>query len=111
MVQKNHETGKEREMRPPNKWKPPSAPIVPEGKTTVINVPAGSAGKVIQVPYPGVAGKFINVNVPAKARAGQAMLVPVPDISQAVSAGATPVPGAAVEEKKAGWCTGAKVAA
>jgi len=111
MVQKNQESGKERQIRPPNKWKQPSAPIVPEGKTTVINVPAGSPGKVIQVPYPGVAGKFINVNVPAKARVGQAMLVPVPDISQAVSAGATPVPGAAVEEKKAGWSTGAKVAA
>lgn len=87
----------------------PSAPIVPEGKTTVVNVPAGSPGSVIQVPYPGAPGKFINVNVPAKARPGQAMLVPVPDISQAVAAS----PPVALEEKqqKAGWSTGAKVAA
>jgi hypothetical protein len=109
MVQKNLTSGKERQIRCPHKWMQPSAPIVPEGKTTVVNVPAGSPGSVIQVPYPGAPGKFINVNVPAKARPGQAMLVPVPDISQAVAAS----PPAALEEKqqKAGWSTGAKVAA
>merc|ERR1719213_985753 len=75
-------------------------------------VPAGSPGSVIQVPYPGAPGKFINVNVPAKARPGQAMLVPVPDLSQAVSAGVAAPPAApAAKEKKAGWSTGAKVAA
>jgi len=111
-VQKNTDTRKEREIRAPHKWKQPSAPIVPKGKTTVVNVPSGSPGSVIQVPYPGAPGKFINDNVPAKARPGQAMLVPVPDISQAVSAGAAPPPAAAEEtQKKAGWSTGAKVAA
>jgi hypothetical protein len=112
LVQKNSESGKERQIRVPHKWNQPPAPIVPEGKTTVVNVPSGSPGSVIQVPYPGAPGKFINVNVPAKARPGQAMLVPVPDLSQAVSAGAAPPPAAADEkQKKAGWSTGAKVAA
>jgi hypothetical protein len=109
MVQRNAATGKERQIRPPNKWKQPSAPIVPEGKTTVVNVPKDSPGKVILVPYPGIPGKFINVNVPAKARPGQAMLVPVPPIDQAVSASAPAAAAAPAEEKK-GWSTGAKVA-
>merc|ERR1711862_1064097 len=112
LLQKNLSTGKDRQIRIPHKWKQPSAPIVPEGKTTVVNVPAGSPGSVIQVPYPGAPGKFINVNVPSKAHPGQAMLVPVPDLSQAVPVVATPpsiVP--AEKEKKAGWSTGAKVAA
>merc|ERR1711971_187646 len=107
LLQKNLGTSKERQIRIPHKWKQPSAPIVPEGKTTVVNVPAGSPGSVIQVPYPGAPGKLINVNVPTKARPGQAMLVPVPDLSQAVSAGAAPPPAAVDEkQKKTGWSTG-----
>jgi hypothetical protein len=111
MVQKNVESGKERQIRCPHRWTQPSAPIVPEGKTTVVNVPAGSPGSVVQVPYPGVPGKLINVNVPAKARVGQAMLVPVPPIDQAVSASAPVAAAAPVQEKKEGWSTGGKVAA
>merc|ERR1711977_393252 len=78
MVQINRDSGKERKIRQPKKWKAPSKPLVPAGPTTVINVPRGSPGTTIQVPHPRVKGAFISVNVPASAKAGQAMLVPVP---------------------------------
>jgi len=112
MKQINKDTGKEREIRPPFKWKAPSKPIVPEGKTTVINVPAGSPGTTIQIPYPGKKGAFIAVNVPASAKAGQAMMVPVPDEAMITAT------GEAHPDAKAGggggggggWSTGAKVA-
>merc|ERR1740130_1217383 len=64
MVQINKCTGKSRSIRAPNKWKAPSKPLVPPGKTTVVNVPRGAPGTTIHVPYPG-----------------KAMLVPVPDAS------------------------------
>merc|ERR1719199_1026506 len=79
MMQINKGTGKSRSIRAPNKWKAPSKPLVPPGKTTVINVPRGAAGTTIHVPYPGKPGAFITVNVPKSAKPGQAMLVPVPD--------------------------------
>merc|ERR1719454_531455 len=105
MKQINKDTGKERDIRPPHKWKAPKKPIVPQGQTTCINVPPGSPGQTIQVPYPGKPGKFISVNVPASAKPGQAMLVPVPpEDSAQVSAGGG---GGGVGE----WSTGAKVAA
>jgi len=114
MVQINVDTRKERQIRPPHRWAAPKTPIVPPGKTTVVNVPPGAPGTVIQVPYPGQKGKFINVNVPPTARPGQAMLVPVPPVSQAVPAGTTP-PVAEKEKaekgRSGGWSTGAKVAA
>merc|ERR1719163_1305037 len=78
MVQINRDSGKERKIRQPMKWKPPSTPLVPPGPTTVINVPPGSPGTTIQVPWPGKSGQFISVNVPASAKPGQAMLVPIP---------------------------------
>merc|ERR1719359_2353856 len=78
MVQINRDSGKERKIRQPMKWKAPSKPLVPPGPTTVVNVPPGSPGKTIQVPHPRVKGAFISVNVPASAKPGQAMLVPVP---------------------------------
>merc|ERR1712125_265544 len=65
------------DIRAPHRWNPPSTPIMPKGKATVVNVSSGSPGSVIQVPY---ADAFIKVNVPANARPGQAMLVPVPDV-------------------------------
>merc|ERR1719436_2269522 len=119
MVQINAETRKERKIRAPHKWKAPKAPIVPTGPTTVVNVPPGSPGSVIQVPYPGQPGKAIAVNVPASAKPGQAMLVPVPPISQAVDmgGGAPSAPPAAAPasgdpgNKSGVWSTGAKVAA
>merc|ERR1719401_1299101 len=85
MKQKNRDTGKEREIRPPMgrgkdgrqvHWKAPSAPIVPPGETTCVSVPPGGPGTVIHVPFPNKPGKFIAVNVPANAKVGQAMLVP-----------------------------------
>merc|ERR1719359_1888254 len=78
MVQVNRDSGKERRIRQPKNWRPPSKPLVPAGPTTVINVPRGSPGTTIQVPHPRVKGAFISVNVPASAKPGQAMLVPVP---------------------------------
>jgi len=116
MKQVNRATGKTRNIRPPRRWKAPSAPIVPKGKTTVVNVPPGAPGTVIQVPYPGKPGKFIAVNVPASARPGQAMLVPVPDESTATIVATPSAPaagGASVPPKSGGggWTTGGKVAA
>jgi len=98
MVQVNRDSGKERKIRQPTKWRQPSKPLVPAGPTTVVTVPKGTPGKKIQVPYPGVKGACISVNVPASAKAGQAMLVPVP-------------PTAPVRSSGGGWSTGGKVAA
>merc|ERR1719230_2004174 len=78
MRQVNSDSGKERSIRQPRKWKAPTKPLVPAGPTTVITVPAGSPGTTIQVPHPRAKGFFISVHVPSSAKAGQAMLVPVP---------------------------------
>merc|ERR1711865_1222184 len=87
MVQINKDTGKQRSIRQPRKWKAPSKPLVPAGPTTVINVPRGSPGTTIQVPHPRVKGAFISVNVPANAKPGQAMLVPVPPVDSIAAEG------------------------
>jgi len=110
MVQTNKETRKSRAIRSPNKWKAPKTPLVPPGKTTVVNVPPGSPGTTIQVPYPGKRGAFIAVNVPASAKPGQAMLVPVPDAPTSTGTSATGA-GAASPAPRSGWSTGGKVAA
>jgi hypothetical protein len=98
MKQMNKNSGREREIRPPFKqgkggkqvkWSAPPAPLVTPGQTTVVNVPPGSPGTTIQVPYPGKKGKFIAVNVPASAKPGQAMLVPVPPEESVIE---TPTP-------------------
>merc|ERR1719487_290482 len=107
MVQINRDTGKERQIRQPLKWKAPSKPLVPPGPTTVVTVPRGSPGTTIQVPHPCVKGAFISVNVPASAKPGQAMLVPVPS-EAAVAAIDTPTP---TKAGGGGWSTGGKVAA
>merc|ERR1719156_444844 len=106
MVQINTKTRKERQIRAPRNWRPPSKPLAPAGQFTVINVPPGSPGTTIQVPHPGVKGAFIAVNVPRKAKAGQAMLVPVP-AEAAVTASGAPVKA----NKSSGWSTGGKIAA
>jgi hypothetical protein len=107
MVQINKDSGKERKIRQPMKWKPPSKPLVPAGPTTVVTVPPGSPGTTIQVPHPRRKGAFISVNVPASAKPGQAMLVPVPS-EVAVTAASTPTPTKA--GSGGGWSTGGKVA-
>merc|ERR1719326_598550 len=68
MMQLNTDSGKERKIRQPLKWKAPAKPLVPPGPTTVINVPPGSPGTTIQVPHPRVKGASIFVNVPASAK-------------------------------------------
>merc|ERR1719450_230948 len=109
MVQINTDTRKERQIRAPKNWKAPSKPLVPAGPTTVITVPPGSPGTTIQVPHPGVKGAYIAVNVPRKAKVGQAMLVPVP-AEAAVTAHGAPVKAEA-KKSAGGWSTGGKVAA
>lgn len=118
MKQKNQKTGKERDIRPPYKWKPPPAPITEPGPTTCIKVPPGAPGTTIQVPHPKDKSQFISVSVPETAKVGQAMLVPVPPLGSAppaepaapAAAPAVAAAPAAAPEKK-GWSTGAKVAA
>jgi hypothetical protein len=132
MIQKNLETGKERQIRPPCSWngKAPSKPVVEAGPTFCVKVPEGAPGTTILVPHPKIKGRFISVSVPATARTGQTMLVPVPALVEEqptppeapspplapLPAGAGPAPAAAAAatadgKKKGGWSTGAKVAA
>merc|ERR1719272_2591941 len=112
MEQINKGTGKSRAIRSPSKWKAPTKPLVPPGKTTVVNVPLGAPGTAIQVPYPGKPGAFITVKVPKSAKPGQAMLVPVPDApAYATTAATGGRGGGACPAPSAGWSTGGKVAA
>merc|ERR1719199_2245820 len=109
MMQVNRDSGKERRIRQPKNWRPPSKPLVPAGPTTVINVPRGSPGTTIQVPHPHVKGAFISVNVPSSAKPGQAMLVPVPPTSAVTVAG--PSTSTVAGGSSGSWTTGGKVAA
>merc|ERR1719487_150265 len=95
MIQINKTSRRERQIRPPRKWKAPAKPLVPAGPTTVINVPAGSPGKTIQEPHPRVPGAYITVNVPSTAKPGQAMLVPVPTEALDTAAGKPHSPASA----------------
>merc|ERR1719498_323282 len=79
MVQVNEESGKEHRIRPPFKAKAPLKPKAPAVATAVVNVPPGAPGTTMHIPHPHVKGVSIAVNVPASAKAGQAMLVPIPD--------------------------------
>merc|ERR1719421_1704495 len=92
--------GGEREIRPPHKLKnkAPKKPLVKAGPTICIKVPPGSPGTKIQIPHPSRKGEVICVDVPAKAKAGAAMLVPIPpegsaEISAAPAAPAAPAGG------------------
>merc|ERR1719195_618 len=122
MTQKNLQSGKAREMRPPHKWKAPPTQIVKPGETFCVKVPKGGPGSIIQVPHPKLKDQLVAVNVPATAKVGQAMLVPIPtgvpkpveivepDASQAAEV-AKLEEGPAKEAAKKKWSTGAKVAA
>jgi len=90
MLQCNEDTGKDREIRPPRRWRRPKKPLVPPGQTTVVNVQKGWAGRQVLVPHPLVKGAFITVAVPKTAKVGQAMLIPVPE-DKAVSASGAPL--------------------
>merc|ERR1712150_117801 len=102
MKQKNLKSKQERDIRPPRGLRKPPAPILPPGATVIISVPAGSAGKTIEIDDPNNQGKKIAVNVPAGARAGQKMAVPVPEKGQNIQE---------VCKKQRGRSTGAKTAA
>lgn len=82
MKQKNIESGRERDIRPPHKMKPPSKPLVPSGPVMVVKVPPCSAGKIIQVPHPQDKSQMISVQIPNRAHVGQAMTVPVPPLGK-----------------------------
>lgn len=82
MKQRNLESAKERDIRPPYKMKPPSKPLIPSGPTMIVKVPPRSSGTLIQVPHPSDKSQMICVQVPRKARAGQAMIVPIPSLSR-----------------------------
>jgi len=121
MIQKNLQSGKAREMRPPHKWKAPPAQIVKPGETFCVKVPPGGPGAIINVPHPKTKGQLVAVNVPTTAKVGQAMLVPLPvgvpkpveivepDATQAAAV-AKLEEGPAKEAAKKKWSTGAKVA-
>eukprot|EP00408_Alexandrium_pacificum_P059677 CAMPEP_0171168510 /NCGR_PEP_ID=MMETSP0790-20130122/7745_1 /TAXON_ID=2925 /ORGANISM="Alexandrium catenella, Strain OF101" /LENGTH=241 /DNA_ID=CAMNT_0011633347 /DNA_START=57 /DNA_END=782 /DNA_ORIENTATION=+ len=120
MCQKNVKSGKERDIRPPHKWKAPEKPITVAGPTFCIKVPPGAPGTTIQVPHPKEKGQMIAVNVPPTAKVGQAMLVPIPTGPPAALAAEDikgefkpePEPEAPKDGKeKKKWSTGAKVAA
>jgi len=122
MTQKNLQSGKAREMRPPHKWKAPPSQIVKPGATFCVKVPPGGPGAIIHVPHPAMKGHLVAVNVPPTAKVGQAMLVPLPrgapkpieivepDAPQAAEV-AKLEEGPAKEAAKKKWSTGAKVAA
>ncbi|CAK0802051.1 unnamed protein product [Prorocentrum cordatum] len=128
LVQENAASGKQRSIRPPHRWKPPSAPIMEPGPMTCVKVPVGAPGTTIQVPHPKDKRQFISVSVPASAKAGQAMMVPVPPLEACAGAAldqgpepSAPPPVAAAaapaarpekeRKEKKGWSTGARVAA
>jgi len=120
MTQKNTRSGKCRQIRPPYRWEAPAAPITKPGPTTCIKVPEGAAGTTIHVPHPKDKSQYIAVDVPATAKAGQAMLVPVPAlvakvaVSEPAPTAPAPAPAPAAEVAKAtpektGRSTAAKV--
>lgn len=102
MQQWNDATGKVRKIRGPKGWKRPKKPLVPQGHSTIVHVKKGWPGRTVPIKHPLVKGAFIQVNVPATAKPGQAMIVPVPP-EKAVQSDGTPAQG--------GWSTGGKVAA
>merc|ERR1712151_941606 len=122
MTQKNLQSGKAREMRPPHKWKAPPTQIVKPGATFCVKVPPGGPGAIVKVPHPTMKGQLVAVNVPATAKVGQAMLVPLPtgtpkpvEIVEPSAPQAAEVAkleeGPTKEAAKKKWSTGGKVAA
>lgn len=117
MTQRNLNTGKVREIRPPYKWTPPASTIVKKGPTFCIKVPPHGPGTIIHVPHPKVRGQMIAINVPPTAKVGQAMLVPLPQgkltlIEPNAAAAATVAEmteGHAKDEVKKKWSTCKKV--
>lgn len=101
MKQINLGTHKEREIRPPPRFKPPAQALLPPGPMTVLTVRPGQAGTTVDIPDPNNKGQTIKVNVPAGAKEGQKMAVPLPEKGEKIEA---------TVKKQAGYSTGAKLA-
>lgn len=114
MEQTNLDSGKDRNIRPPWKWKQPSKPVCTPGPTMSIVVPRGSPGTTIGIPHPKDKSRMIAVNVPATAKAGMSMMVPVPeDPNGPGTFAADDAPADKVKQgknPKTGMATGSKVA-
>jgi len=113
MIQKNKDSGKERQVRPPLGWVKPKKPLLPQGPMIIITVGSGQPGTMIDVKDPNNPGQHVQVYVPAHARPGQKMAVPIPAKGQSVES---------VQQKQkehdaehgtmsSRWTTGGKMAA
>jgi hypothetical protein len=102
MTQKNVDSGRERQMRPPQGMFAPSSPLLPEGDFVVITLTADQVGKdKITITDPHKSNKKITVSIPANARKGQKIAVPIPSNGEKVED---------IAKKQQGLKTGSKVA-
>jgi len=114
MIQKNQDTKKERQIRPPNKGpKPPKKPLLPTGPMIIITVGSGQPGTMIEVTDPNNPGKKVQVFVPAHAKAGQKMAVPIPGKGEDVASVQAKQKKHDDDQglKSSPWSTGGKAAA
>jgi len=113
MIQKNKDSGKERQIRPPLGPRPPTKPLLPKGPMIVITVRAGQPGSLISVKDPNNPGTQVQVYVPAHAKPGQKMAVPIPEKGQSVESVQRKQQEHDAEHgmKTSPWSTGGKVAA
>uniref|UniRef100_A0A7S2QHF1 WWE domain-containing protein n=1 Tax=Zooxanthella nutricula TaxID=1333877 RepID=A0A7S2QHF1_9DINO len=102
MRQRNLNSSKEREIRPPQSMAAPPKPILPLGYMTVIRVPQG-AGKTMEIQDPNTPGQKITVALPPGASPGKHMAVPLPGKGEDVQA--------VMEKQKSGWPAAAKAVA
>jgi len=84
MIQKNKDSGKERQVRPPVGWVKPKTPLLPQGPMIIITVGFSQPGTMINVKDPNNPGQHVQVYVPAHAKPGQKMAVPIPAKGQSV---------------------------
>jgi len=101
MKQKNLDSGKTRDIRPPLGLRPPSKPLLGTGPMKVIVVQPGAAGTTIMVDDPSNPGQKVPVVVPPGAKPGAQMAVPLPAKGEKVED---------MQKRQSGWSTGAKVA-
>lgn len=111
MIQKNKDTKKERQIRPPVGPRPPSKPILPAGPMIMLQVKAGQPGTMISVNDPNNPGQTIQVFVPAHAKPGQKMAVPIPSKGESVDVVQKKQEKHDKEQGIKSWSTGGKVAA
>mmetsp|Transcript_44059 Transcript_44059/g.80502 ORF Transcript_44059/g.80502 Transcript_44059/m.80502 type:complete len:282 (-) Transcript_44059:60-905(-) len=84
MMQINLDTGKERQIRPPQGMKPPKGPLLPAGPMIVITVKEGQPGTTIEVDDPNNPGQKIKVAVPKHAKTGSKVALPIPQQGESV---------------------------